>query len=119
MVLHKSANEPDKFHIHIPIFPTKMVKERYCRKEDSWTYVFTNNDLLQMAGTEDIVSFVGRQRASFVKKVIRLDNSSMQKRLMFNDDIAKKRGPKMDLLSSVLNSNDHTADHSLYMNAWQ
>ena len=96
-----------------------MIKGGYRRKEDSWAYVFTNNDLLQMAGTEDIVSFVGRQRASFVKKVIRLDNSSMQKRLMFNDDIAKKRGPKMDLLSSVLNSNDHTADHGLYMNARQ
>ena len=72
-----------------------------------------------MAGTEDIVSFVGKQRASFVKKVIRLDYSSVQKRLMFNDGIVKKRRPKIDLLSSVLNSNDHTADHSLYINACQ
>ena len=42
-------------------FLRKMIKGGYRRKEDSWAYVFTNNDLLQMAGTEDIVSFVGRQ----------------------------------------------------------
>ena len=57
-------------------FLRKMIKGGYRRKEDSWAYVFTNNELLQMAGTEDIFSFVGRQRASFVKKAIQLGNSS-------------------------------------------
>ena len=40
-------------------FIRKMVKGGYRRKVNSWAYVFTNEDLLEMAGTEDVHSFVG------------------------------------------------------------
>ena len=50
-------------------FLRKMVKGGYRRKENSWAYVFTNNDLLRMAGAEDVHTFVCKQQVKFVKKV--------------------------------------------------
>jgi len=99
-------------------FLRKMIKGGYRRKDNSWAYVFTNKDLLRMAGTEDIHAFVSKQQVKFVTKVIRKDNSSMQKRLLFNDNDAIKRGPKTNLMSSILNSTGQTPE-SLYTIAWQ
>ena len=99
-------------------FLRKMVKGGYRRKENSWAYVFTNNDLLRMAGAEDVHTFVCKQQVKFVMKVIRKGNESMQKRLLFNDNDATKRGPKANLMSSVLNSTGETIER-LCANAWQ
>ena len=99
-------------------FLRKMVKGGYRRKENSWAYVFTNNDLLRMAGAEDVHTFVCKQQAKFLMKVIRKGNESMQKRLLFNDNDATKRGPKTNLMSSVLNSTGETIER-LCANAWQ
>ena len=46
----------------------KMAKGGFRRKVNSWPYVLTNEDLLEMAGTEDIQSFVGKQRLKFITK---------------------------------------------------
>ena len=91
-------------------FLRKMVKGGYRRKDNSWAYVFTNNDLLRMAGTEDIHAFVCKQQVKFVTKVIRKENESIQKRLLFNDNEATKRGPKTNLMSSILNSTGQTIE---------
>ena len=91
-------------------FLRKMVKGGYRRKDNSWAYVFNNNDLLRMAGAEDVHTFVGKQQVKFVMKVIRKDNESIQKRLLFNDNDATKRGPKTNLMSSILNSTGQTIE---------
>ena len=88
----------------------KMVKGGFRRKDESWAYVFTNKDLLRMAKTEDIHSFVNEQRTNFVNKIVRKNNSSILKRLLFNDDDAKKRGPQTNLLSSVLIATNRTPE---------
>ena len=47
-------------------FIRKMVKGGYRRKDNSWAYVFTNNDLLRMAGAEDVHTFGSRSKTSNV-----------------------------------------------------
>ena len=98
-------------------FIRKMVKGGYRRKVNSWAYVFTNEDLLKMAGTENIHSFVGKQRLKFVTKIIRKDNTSIQKRLLFNNNDAIKREPKMNLMSTILKSGQTL--ESVYALAWK
>ena len=61
-----------------------------------------------MAGAEDVHTFVSKQQVKFVMKVIKKDNESIQKRLLFNDNDATKRGPKTNLMSSILNSTGQT-----------
>ena len=81
-------------------FLRRMIKGGYRRKDDSWAFVLKNSDLLRIAKTEDVHSFVNRQRSSFVAKINQKENTSILKRLLYNDDDAKKR-PKASLLSMI------------------
>ena len=88
-------------------FLRKMIKGGYRRKDNSWAYVFTNRDLLRMARTEDIHTFVSKQQEHFVMKIIRGENTSMQKRLLFNDNDAKKCGPKTSHAGTIFVQYQH------------
>ena len=83
-------------------FLRKMTKGGYRRKDNSWSYVLTNDDLLRIAKTVDLPTFVRRQQRNFAQKIIRQENTSMTKQLMFNDDKSSRTGPVTTLLSSVL-----------------
>ena len=83
-------------------FLRKMTKGGYRRKPDSWSFVLTNEDLLRIAKTIDLPTFVRKQQCNYVKKIINQDNKSITKKLMFNNDKSKKTVPITNLLSSVM-----------------
>ena len=88
-------------------FIRRMVTGGYKRKENSWSYVFTNKALLELAQTEDLTSFVRTQQRKYVEQILLRDNENTVKRLLLNDNRALKRGPQASLLSNVL-KNDKT-----------
>lgn len=79
----------------------KMIKGGYRRKHDSWSYVLSNQDILNISNTEDILQFVARQQRNYAAHVIRKDNNSIAKMTMFNGDHRTKRGRKITLLQSA------------------
>ena len=83
-------------------FLRKLTKGGYRRKENSWGYVLTNKDLLRIAKTVDLPTFVKGQQRNYVQKIITQDNTSITKRLMFNNNKSSKTGPATTLLSSVV-----------------
>ena len=91
-------------------FLRKMTRGGYKRKEDSWSYVLTNNDLLRISKTIDLVTYVKEQQLNYVCKVVRKDNKSIAKQLMFNSDRSRKTGPRTTLLSSVLKNENCKPD---------
>ena len=90
------------------LFIRKMTKGGFKRKADTYAFVYTNKDLLRIADTTDLVSYIKRQQRNYVCHIVRKDNTSIVKRLLFNADNAKKPGPKTTLLSSVLSSEECT-----------
>ena len=84
-------------------FIRKMVKGGYKQKENTWHFVLTNENLLSMANTIDLSTFIRKQQQSYVGKIIRKDNQSLVKRLLFNNDCSRKPGRQLTLLSNVLN----------------
>ena len=80
----------------------KMVKGGYRREKDKWNFVLSNEQLLEMAKTEDIQLFIKRQQRNFAAHIVRKKNASTSKRLMFNNDRIHKTGPKMSLLKSTI-----------------
>ena len=80
----------------------KMTKGGYKRKTDSWSFVHTNNDLLRMSKTIALETFVHNQQRKYVAHIVRKDNRSIVKRLMFNNNRSVKPGPQPTLLSSVI-----------------
>ena len=94
----------------------KMVKGGYRRKEGSFSYVLTNQDLLLKCKTESIDKYIKRQQRNYVAHVIRKPNSSLVKRLLFNSDQGKKRGRQQTLYKMVI-ENERTTPDLLHFNA--
>ena len=51
-----------------------------------------NRKVLQIRGTEDVLDYVKRMQANYMEHIARRKNTSIVKRLLFNDDQNKKRG---------------------------
>ena len=85
-------------------FLRKMTKGGYKRREDSWSYVLTNSDLIRIAKTIELKTYVKQQQLNYVSKVINKNNTSIVKQLMFNSNNSNKTGPKSTLLTCVLNN---------------
>jgi hypothetical protein len=92
------------------LFIRKLTKGGFKRKADTYAFVYTNKDLLRIANTTDLVSYIKLQQRNYVCHIVRKDNTSIVKRLLFNANNAKKRGPKTTLLSSVLSSEECTPE---------
>ena len=86
------------------MFIRKLAKGGFNRKPNSYAYIYTNEDLLRIANTTDLVSYIKQQQRNYLCHLVRNDNQSIAKRLLFNADTAKKPGPKTTLLTSVLAS---------------
>ena len=56
-----------------------------------------------MANTTELSTFIRKQQRSDGGKIIRKDNQSLVKRLLFNNDSSRKPGRQLTLLSNVLN----------------
>ena len=63
----------------------EMVKGGYRRKEDSWSFVHTNYDIIRMARTESIGVYIEKQQRNFLAHIIRMENCSTTKRLLYNN----------------------------------
>ena len=82
----------------------RMVKGGFNRREESWRFQYTNNDLLRISNTPGICTFVRNQQSIYVKKILLKNNNQIVKRLLLNDDVSRKPGRQTTLLRSVLQS---------------
>lgn len=79
-----------------------MIRQGFKRKEDSWAFTLTNNDIYNRCKTETLSTFIKRQQEKFMTKVISSEDDSIIKRITFNSDASHQRGPKRSLLQSVV-----------------
>ena len=80
-----------------------MVRKGFKRKENSWAFVLSNEELYRICATEKIGSFIERQQKSYIAHIIRRDDDALSKRLTFNDDVSHRRGTTISLLKNVIN----------------
>ena len=96
----------------------KMIKGGYKRRENSWSYQLTNEDLLRISKTPSLKIYIRKQQLKYVARIIRKENTSISKQLLFNDDISRKPGPQTTVINNVLKSEGCTAAQ-LYKNAME
>ena len=80
----------------------KMVKNGFKRHEGTWNYVLRNEDLLRICKTESIETFISSQQRNYLAHLVREDDNRCSKKLLFNHDESKKRGPRTTLKTIVL-----------------
>ena len=79
----------------------KMVRKGYRRKGDTWSFVITNDQLIQIGNTEDLKSFVAKQQKRYLAHTIRRDDSSLAKKLLFNYSRLTREGKQLTLMDAV------------------
>ena len=80
----------------------RMVKGGFNRRDGTWSYQYTNSDLLRIANTTELSSFIEKQQTSYVMKILKKSNESIAKRLLLNDNESRKPRRQTTLLTSVL-----------------
>ena len=103
-----NTNQMNKLNSTYMGYIRRMVKGGFNRREESWRFQYTNNDLLRISNTPDICTFVRNQQCIYVKKILLKNNDSIVKRLLLNDDVSRKPGRQTTLLRSVLQSRNCT-----------
>ena len=88
----------------------KMIKGGFKRKENSWSFVLKNDDVLRISKTTPLESFINKQQRNYTAHVIRKENQCIVKRLLFEDNRSRKQGPHQSLLGRVLKSENTTAE---------
>ena len=58
-------------------FIKRMVKGGFKRRDGSWSYCYTNNDLLRTSNTTDILTFVEKQQVNYVANILMKTNVSI------------------------------------------
>ena len=86
----------------------KMVRGGYRRKENSYSFVLTNEDLLQKCKTESLEKYIARQQRNYLAHVIRTPDYGITKQLLFNDNQSIKQGRKVTLYKTVIENEDIT-----------
>ena len=89
----------------------KMVKGGYRRKPGTeWSFVYRNEDLHTICGTEDVNIFTAHQQKKYLAHLSRQPNTCMTKRLLFNSNEAAKTGRTSTLETTVLENEINTRD---------
>ena len=80
----------------------KMVRNGFRRIDGTWRYLITNDRLLQMGKTEDLKSFAARQQKQYLAHVIRNDDSTLTKKLLFDCTRTRRGGKQLTLKDTVM-----------------
>ena len=100
----------------------KMIRGGFEREindneEETFHYVLSNDEVLQICKTKDIMTHVSKQQSNYLAHIARRPNTNNAKRLLFNENINRKRGrPVKTMEQHVLKNNNMTADQ-FYKNA--
>ena len=108
-----TARQRDSLDVTYNKMLRMMVRKGFKRKENSWAFVLSNEELYKICATENVSSFIERQQKSYVAHIIRRDDEALSKRLTFNDDVSHRRGITISLLRNVINREEKPA-HVFY-----
>ena len=80
----------------------KMVRGGYRRKEDQWSYVMTNKHLIELCKTEPVDTYAFHQQRRYLAHIIRREDSSISKKILFNCDRNSRPGRIVTLKTTVI-----------------
>ena len=112
-----NTEQRNRFHSFHCGLLRRMIRGGFKRKDDSMALKLTNENVLRTCDTESINTFIARQQKQFLAHVIRREDESLIKQLMFNDDSNRIPGPYTTLRSAVLKREAPTDANEFYKSA--
>ena len=91
---------------HLP----RMVRGGFRRKPGTYHYVINNAEIVKRCGTENLIEFISRIQRNYIAHIIRKDNFSITKRVLFNSDKTIVPGKRINVLKTVLENEKMTLE---------
>jgi sorting nexin-29 len=79
----------------------KMIRGGFKRKEDSYAFVYSNQQVYEICKTTSLDAFVMKQQRSYIAHIIRQEDESIAKKLLFENWMARN-GREITLLELVI-----------------
>ena len=91
----------------------KMVRKGYRRIDGTFRYAISNVQLLRTCGTSCISDFIATQQKKYLAHVVRISDTCIAKKLLFNGSISRRPGRELTLFSMVINREQCTENEFL------
>ena len=79
----------------------KMTRGGFRRKPDSYSFVHSNEHLYQIGRTESLNDYIMKQQRAYIAHVIRDDDETITKKLLFNNDAVRIPGRNTTFMKTV------------------
>ena len=83
-----------------------MIRGGFKRKPNSYSYVYTNEQVFSICKTIPLDQFISVQQRSYVAHVIRLNDNTWTKRLLFSNEPLRIPGQTKTILQTVTERED-------------
>ena len=92
----------------------KMMRNGFKRKENSYAFEFTNNQVYELCRTTPLYEYVSIQQRSYLAHIIRQDDDTTAKKLLFDNEPRHARGRSITLLQTVMENENCTKANLIY-----
>ena len=91
-----TAAQMNKVNSVYTIMLRKMIRNGFRRDIDQWSFVLTNAAILRMCKSETVEEIIFRQQRKYMAHLIRRDDGSLPKKLLFNNNRNTRPGRSID-----------------------
>ena len=92
----------------------KMMRNGFKRKENSYAFEFTNNQVYELCRTTPLYEYVSIQQRSYLAHIIRQDDDTTAKKLLFDIEARHASGRSITLLQMVMENENCTKVNLIY-----
>ena len=79
----------------------KMIRGGFKRKKDSYAFVYSNQHIYEICKTTPLDAFIAKQQRTYLAHVIRLEDDTVAKRLLFENGTSRVCGRQITLFETV------------------
>ena len=97
-----TAAQVEKVNSTYTLMLRKMIRNGFRRNNDQWSFVLTNADVLRLCKSQTVEEFVSRQQLKYMAHLIRRDDGSLPKKLLFNHNRNTRPGRSIDWKLNIL-----------------
>ena len=91
----------------------KLMRNGFKQKEDSYAFVYTNKQVYELCRTTLLYEYVAIQQRSYLAHIIRQDDNTIAKKLLFENEPLNTHGRSITLMKTMENENC-TKAHLMY-----
>ena len=90
------------------------MRNGFKRKEDSYAFVYTNKQVYELCRTTPLYEYVAIQQRSYLAHIIRQDDNTIAKKLLFDNEPRHAHGRSITLMQTVMANENCTKAHLMY-----